>query len=73
MVLSRSDTNLGAAISRSQWLRRAFCRKSQDCSGKNGIKPSRHVTAAPADLAAAARAQRHESNDAAILINHFPS
>jgi hypothetical protein len=24
-------------------------------------------------LAAAARAQRHESNDAAILINHFPS
>jgi hypothetical protein len=25
------------------------------------------------DLAAAARAQRHESNDAAVLINHFPS
>src|SRR5580704_6486163 len=47
MVLSRSDTNLGAAISRSQRLRRAFCRKSQDCSGKNGFKPCRHVTATP--------------------------
>jgi hypothetical protein len=40
---------------------------------KNGVKPRRDDTAAPADLAAAAGAQRHESNDAAILINHFSS
>jgi hypothetical protein len=73
MVLSRSGINFGAAILRSQWVRRAFCQKSQDCSGKNGVKPCRDATAAPADLAAAAHAQRHEGIDAAILINHFPS
>src|ERR1700730_15503626 len=37
MVLSRSGTNLGAAISRSQWVRRAFCRKSQDCPAKTAL------------------------------------
>ncbi len=73
MVLSRSGTDLGAAISRSRWLRRAFCRKSQVNSSKNGDKPCRGPPAAPADLAAAAGAQRDESNDAAMLINHFPS
>jgi hypothetical protein len=73
MVLSRSGINLGAAISRSHGLSRAFCRKSQVCSSKNGVKPCRDTLAAPANLAAAAGAQHDESNDAAMLINHFPS
>jgi hypothetical protein len=51
----------------------SFLLKKSRLLRQNGVKPRRHVTAAPADLAAAARAQRHESNDAAILINHFPS
>jgi hypothetical protein len=50
-----------------------FAGKVKTAPAKTALSLARHVAAVPADLAAAARAQRLEGNDAAILINHIPS